>query len=357
MTYYNVHNHGASLQLNGLVKVLEREFKIEAKALQFDRNFDYLDRSLKNKYVLSIKSIGIYFKYLKERGLREFLFNVKKKAIFEKFNKREDLIGDYYFESPQLDGIIIGSDEVFSIEIGLTHALFGHALPSFKVFSYAGCFGTTSINIIKKKHCEALISSGLKSMKGMSMRDQNSIFIAETLTGIKPELVVDPVILYGYENEIRDLQRPNLPKYILIYAYENRFNDPNEIKSVRDYAKKNGLVVVSPGFYHGWADYKINTDPIELLRYFKYAECVITDTFHGCVMSIITGTDMGVVIRDNANKLLNLMAEYELLDRQLDQRMKLDEVFSKKVDWNKTNSQIITRRATSMNYLRNMINN
>ena len=41
ITHYDVHNHGALLQLNGLKQVLN-SLGIEANALQFDKNYDFL---------------------------------------------------------------------------------------------------------------------------------------------------------------------------------------------------------------------------------------------------------------------------------------------------------------------------
>lgn len=272
ITHYDVHNHGAILQMNALIKVLRKIFKAEAYALRFDKNYDFLGRDLKAKYEIGFKSISIYAKYLFERGLNVFLFNIKKKRIFEDFKKRECLVGDYYTESENLDAVIIGSDEVFALHTGLTPALFGHALPSDKIFTYAGCFGPTTIADIKRLHCEAFVKSALSSMKGLAMRDQNSNEIIKELTGRDSKLVVDPVILYGYEEELSELKAPNLPKYLLVYAYENRMNNPKETKKIVEYAHYHGLKVVCPGFYHGWADINVNTDPVELLRYFKYAD-------------------------------------------------------------------------------------
>ena len=62
ITHYDVHNHGALLQLNALIQVLKKEFNAEAKALQYDKNYDFLGVELKAKYVLSFKSIKIYSK-------------------------------------------------------------------------------------------------------------------------------------------------------------------------------------------------------------------------------------------------------------------------------------------------------
>lgn len=355
ITHYAVHNHGASLQLNALKKVLKRDFNVDAQALQFETNYDFADKSVRDKHKISIKSIGFFMNYIKERGIRLFFFNIKKKGLFGRFNQQEKLIGPNCKDSEQLDFVAIGSDEVFSLFAGPTPELFGYNLPAKKVFSYAGCFGPTTIDDVRKVHCEDFVRNGLNSMAGLSMRDQNSIAIVKELTGKDATLVVDPVILYGYIDELAKLTNPNLPKYLLVYAYESRLNDPKEYMAILDYAHKNGLLVVCPGFYHGWADKNINTDPVELLRYFKYAACVVTDTFHGCVMSLITGADMAVIIRDNGNKLLNLMNEYHIEDRRIDQNWDLETIFSKRVDWNDVSSEITKRRADSMDYLKKMI--
>lgn len=352
ITHYDVHNHGALLQLNGLIQVL-KSFGIEAKALQFDKNYDFLGKSLKAKYEISIKSIGIYSKYITERGLHSTLFNYKKSKLLNKFRKDQGLIGPYYTECGELDGIIVGSDEVFALHTGPTPVFFGHALPSNKVFAYGGCFGPTTIEDIDKLHCRAFVASGLNSMCGLGMRDQNSINIAKELTHKQPELVCDPVILYGYKEEIEGRQRPMNEAYMVVYAYDNKFDDQSE--EIRNYARQHNLKIVSPGFIQKWADINVNVDPIDLLNWFKHAECVVTNTFHGCVMSIITGREMAVKIRGNANKLFNLLQEYEIDDRVFGESRDLNNTFAEKIDWNVVNEQIKTRRAISMDYLKRMI--
>lgn len=354
ITHYDVHNHGALLQLNGLKQVL-KEQGIEASALQFDKNYDFFDRSMKSKYEISIKSVGIYMKYLTERGLACFCYNFNKKRTLEAFKQQEHLVGGYYTECGELDGVVVGSDEVFALHTGPTPAFFGHALPSKKVFSYGGCFGPTTIADVDKLHCRPLIASGLTNMIGLGMRDQNSINIAEELTGKKATLVCDPVILYGYEKEIASKTRPMSDKYMIVYAYDQRMNAPEEVADIKAYARNHGLKIVSPGFFHKWVDKNVNCDPIELLNWFQHAECVVTDTFHGCVMSIITGREMAVKLRDNANKLYNLMTEYEITDRKVDDKMDLEGVFGHKVNWEATNKQVKARRAASLAYIKEMI--
>lgn len=355
ITHYDVHNHGAILQMNALIKVLKQQFGIEAQALQFEKNYDFLGRELKAKYEISAKSIGIYFKYLVDRGLSVFLFNIKKKKLFDQFKKKENLIGVYYSESERLDAVIVGSDEVFALHTGPTPVFFGHALPTDKVFSYAGCFGPTKLEDVKRLHCEYFVSSGLSNMVGLGMRDQNSIYITKALTGRDSALVVDPVLLYGYVDEIKNFTDPGLPKYLLVYAYENRMNDLKEIDKIVSYAHRHGLKVVCPGFYHNWADINVNTDPVELLRYFKYANCIVTDTFHGSVMSIISGREIAVKLRDNSNKLLNLLEEYGLADRVIGKDWDLERIFSRKQNNDIVAKEVIRRRKESIKFLKEMI--
>ena len=126
-------------------------------------------------------------------------------------------------------------------------------------------------------------------------------------------------------------------------------------EEIKAYARNHALKIVSPGFYQKWADVNVNVDPVNLLAWFKGAECVVTNTFHGCVMSIITGTDMAVRLRGNANKLLNLMTEYEIVDREFGSDSSLEDVLSRNINWTVVNEQVKIRRAQSMDYLKRMI--
>lgn len=350
ITHYDVHNHGALLQLNALIQVLANK-GIEAYALQFDKNYDFLGVKLKSKYNISIKSIPFYLKYLKEQGLKKTLFNIKKRKILEKFKREQLLIGGYYTDEKDLNAVIIGSDEVFALHTGPTPVFWGYALPSDNVFVYAGCFGPTTIKDITKKHCLSFVKGGLENMKALSVRDKNSYDIIKALTGKNAEMVCDPVLLYGYKKELKQQSKINLKPYLLIYAYDSNMNDATEIQAIRKYAKAHNLQIISAGFYHQWCDKNINVDPIRLLSYFRDAHSVITDTFHGSVMSILTNAEFAVKLRGNGNKLGNLLEEYGLTERIITPDKGLNQLFSAKINWNNVNAELSKRRKDSMDYL------
>ena len=355
ITHYDVHNHGALLQLTALIRVLKAR-GIEAKALQFDKNYDFMGRGLKAKYDISIKSFGIYFKYLKEKGVGCTRYNYNKRRTLNKYKASENLIGSYYSESPLLDGVIVGSDEVFALHTGPTPVFFGHCLPSDNIFAYAGSFGPTTLEDINRLHSGAFVRSGIENMKYVTVRDANSASIVQNLTGNRPQIVVDPVILYGYKDEISKLPTPQYKDYLLVYAYDNRMNSPEEVEAICKYAKSRGLKTLSPGFYHEWCDYNINVDPITLLAYFKNAQEVVTDTFHGSVMSLITGAKFAVKTRDsNHLKLRNLLQEYGLESRIFQKWSDIASTMLPSIDYDRVNKEISIRRDESMKHIDNIV--
>ncbi len=355
ITHYDVHNHGALLQLTALIRVLKSR-GISAKALQFDKNYDFIGHKLKVKYDISIKSLTLYLEYLKEKGLKCTWYNYRKRKSLNTYKHNENIVGDYYSESPWLDGVIVGSDEVFALHTGPTPAFFGHCLPSDNVFAYAASFGPTTIEDIKRLHALEFIKSGIQDMKYVTVRDKNSADIVESLIDKIPPIVVDPVILYGYKEEISNLEAPKIQNFLLVYSYDNRMNSEDEIDKIREYAKKRGLKIVSPGFFHSWCDYNINIEPIQLLTYFKHAKEVITDTFHGSVMSIITGASFIVKTREsNHFKLANLLKEYGLENRIISNWGDLEDTMKHSIDYSKVNIEIEKRRNFSMAQLDKMI--
>lgn len=354
ITHYDVHNHGALLQLTALIRVLKSK-GIEARALQFDKNYDFMGLELKAKYNVSIKSVGIYIDYIRQKGLKCFIYNFKKRKTLEKYKKDNDLIGPFYTICPPLEGVIIGSDEVFALHTGITPVMFGLCCPSENVFAYAASFGPTKMADVSNHHCKEIIACGLEGMLGVSVRDKNSQDLVKELTGINAKLVVDPVILYGFKREIENMPRPIENKYLLVYAYDKRMNDRQEVEKIKAYAKEKGLILISPGFFHSWCDINVNTDPIKLLSYFKNAEAVITDTFHGTVMSLITGVNVSVKLRDNSNKLFNLMLEYGIENKEIKSFDSLRDVVAKEINWSEVNTTLEYNRKDSMTFLNEMI--
>lgn len=353
VTHYNVHNHGALLQLYGLKTILE-QYGHTAAALTFKKNFDFMPADSEKKYNISIKSFVWYLTYIKKYGIKRTYFNFKKKRGLDSF--RNPMIGEYYSRAVDLDATFIGSDEVFSLESGLNPLFFGFGIPCNNIFSYAGCFGPYTYEKIDAKNLCGYVEAGLSLIKQISVRDENSRSIVERLTGKSPLVVCDPVILYGFQEEQNKatVKIPN-QKYLLIYAYDNNMNDDVEVHRIKEYAKSKGLLVASVGFYHKWADKNINANPMELLQYFKNAECVVTDTFHGSVISLITNAQFVAKLRGNGNKLADLLNRFSVSERITEDFSDLENLCNSKIDYITVNGKLEASRKESLRFIENCL--
>ena len=355
LTHYQVHNHGAILQLYGLYHTLEK-LGLSPCVLTYQKNFDFIAPELKNKYTLSVKSIPFYLHYLYKQGFAKTWFNFKKNQTLKRFKKNHFVFAP--LGGTALDYAVVGSDEVFSLEVGLNRMMYGYGVNSQNIFSYAASFGQTNMAEIEQKGCRDVIADGLKHFSHISVRDEASAHTVKELIGKNPAIHFDPVLLYGFEKELQTTP-VRLPKerYLLVYAYDTHLNNQDEITPIRDYARKNGLKIVSPGFYHSWADLNINVNPLELLQFFKQAECVVTDTFHGSVLSILTNRPFAAFVRDmNANKMNFLLKSLHAEQACIDKWQHIAATLSHKWDCPFINDTIQTMRKEAVLYLKEALN-
>ena len=133
ITHYDVHNHGAQLQLYALSAQLKK-YGYDARALTYNKNYDFMELGVENKYNISIRSIPYYLKYLCNKGFSRTFYNFRKKCKLDEFRKKNRLVGEYYSKAKDLDVVVIGSDEIFSIEPGLNPCFCENSSPSLFAF-------------------------------------------------------------------------------------------------------------------------------------------------------------------------------------------------------------------------------
>lgn len=360
ITHYDVHNHGAHLQLYALVQCLKAQ-GYDAKALRFKKNYDFLGGSeAEKKYNISIRSIPTYIKYLFSKGISRTLFNIKKRKTLEIFRSREDLVGEYYSEAKDLDIVVIGSDEIFSVEAGPNPWYYGIGISCKNQISYAASFGPTTLHSIEDHNVGGLIEAGLRNLKSISVRDGNSAMIVEHYIGEKPEVVCDPVLLYGFPEQLglesfRAFQKQHTEKYCIVYSYDSNMNDEQTVKAIKGFARKRGLKIYSIGYYHKWCDKSINLDPLDVFKWFLGAEIVFTDTFHGTVISLETEAQFVVLIRENGNKLAFLLEQYGVTERRVNVFSEIENVVETPIDYKIVGQRIIDIREESIQYLKKAV--
>ena len=348
LSMQEVHNYGSFLQAFALKRTIEGlgDNKVFFIPIEDGQLLPEYKRTLKVKIV---------------KGIERFLhLDIVKRIKFDRQYHRRfanefvpELIGQEQFNGT-FDCAVIGSDEVFHIAQlspwGFTPQLFGDVKNANKVISYAASFGATTLDIINKHGLKDEISKAMTHLSGISVRDRNSYNIASSLVSQKIVINIDPVLLFDYTQYIRE---PKEEDFIVVYTYPNRIKTEAEIKAIKEFAQKHGKKIITIGFYFPWSDKTVVPHPFEVLGYIKKASFVITDTFHGCVMSIINNKQFGTIVRDsNRNKMISLLADYGLEDRLVCDMSKLDEIVQSEIDYNGVNAAIDERRITAKEYLK-----
>lgn len=261
------------------------------------------------------------------------------------------------------DLVVIGSDEVFNCcqpgPFGFSRQLFGDFAPDVtrRAISYAASFGHTTMSDLRHYSIDSEVAESMKTLGAISVRDKNSAEIVKELTGIAPEENLDPVLIYGYKNEIEQARRnlPQEPPYMIVYTYGGRIRDKKEISQIKQFAKRHGLKIYTVFCDYTWADRLIVPDtPLDVLRWFCGAQFIVTDTFHGTIFSIITHSRFATIIRpSNRNKLTSLLSDCGLPERSFDgENSSLDALYDLPVDYSAVEQKLAAHREKANDYLK-----
>ena len=252
------------------------------------------------------------------------------------------------------DTVVIGSDEVFNCAqrtwFGFSPQLFGKGLNADKKITYAASFGATTLDKLQKMSIKEEISELLKQLDCISVRDGNSAEVVKVLTGKDPLRHVDPVLIYDYTQfmplEIRK------DKYMIVYTYPERITNVKEITAIKQFARDKGLKLISIGHYFPWCDEVVVPTPFEVLAYFRDADYIVTDTFHGSIFSIKHNKPFGTIIRTmNNQKLSSLLKQFGLESRIVNDVTCLQSILETPIDYTLVNKQIAEERNQSIKYL------
>lgn len=361
MSMQRVANYGSFLQAYGLKREIERmghtvsfvDYKIEKALVEEEKPSD--GQKLLKKMCRAWKMLTPEYRRYREQQIR---LN-QSFAEFVEAYRREYLpqigVSDRNNYCPELDVLVIGSDEVFNCtqkgkEVGFSRQLFGKDHHAKELVSYAASFGSTTQEMIEHYGIQDEIAGYLRSFNAISVRDANSASIVRNLIGRNPYKHIDPVLLYHFDEV--DGINVDLKGYIVVYAYADRIT-AEEARSIRAFAKKVNKKILSLGFYQPFCDKYIRVSPLEVLAYIQHADYVITDTFHGTVFSIKYQTPFATIVREsNQQKLMDLLATFGMQDRQVKDVSQLEHVLVKPMDEELIRRRIKEEQRLAQQYLK-----
>lgn len=189
------------------------------------------------------------------------------------------------------DCVVVGSDQVwrpiYNAKIEDMYLSYAENNPIRRI-SYAASFGIDSVNEYTSEQLKRC-SSLLKKFDAVSVRESSGVAICKNDFGVDAVHVLDSTLLLTAD-DYRDLasQAETVPSKGKLLAYFLDIAD-DKLKVVDYLAKKYGLTpfFINQNYPEYPLEQRIQIPVEQWIRGFDDADFVVTDSFHGCVFSLI----------------------------------------------------------------------
>lgn len=359
LTYQFAINYGAQLQCYALSHVLE---SMGHKVIVIN----YIPHNIGNHLLNDIRQAA---RQLKQGWGTENLhtaYNILKHAT--KMRKAFGLYQDKYMnigpicsfpqeivtKYPQLDVIVVGSDQVWAPAHHKTGCYFLNYNPPFKGMkvAYAPCCAVNHVEAAyREQTAQCLLDFNHLSVRNIETQD----FVRE-LTGMKVPILADPTFLWDFK-ELQSSSSLTKRRYILTYILGKEINGGHKKAVEKIKEAYPGLPVYSISLtaskphYFSWADKTFwMCDPVEWLNLIQNASYFYTDSFHGVAFAMKYHIPFTAYYseKSRASRFIDLKIRFRLNNIVTH----TDEIQpSSAIDFNRTDVQIEELKRKSIQYL------
>jgi hypothetical protein len=248
-------------------------------------------------------------------------------------------------EKGRFEAVILGSDQVFRPSYFADFAdcfSLGFLPPNCTRIAYAASFGGDRLCRLKNPVDLKAHAANLAKFKAISVRECDGVKLARECFGVDARWVLDPTLLAN--KEIYDKFLSHAPKrkgfaYILDPS-------PRSEAAIELLKKQSGLEIDEVNDRGNRIGIKAWLGAI------ADAEFVLTDSFHGCVFSIIFNKPFFVLVNASrgASRFSSLLGSFGLEDRALQDPK--DARLDATIDWDGVNEALRRKREDSMKFLK-----
>ena len=278
--------------------------------------------------------------------------------------------GSYNYIADCSNNFIVGSDQVwnkdFSVMLGHSGYFQLKFLPDGKnMISYGSSFGQAA-NAVDQRYY-VYYKNLYDRFSHVSLREKNGVMAMQNVFAIKAEYVLDPVFLLTkkeYGELAENAATPENFPYILTYIINP---SPQKMDYLRKLSDKLGMEIINildaepvrteqnmSAFDIGIK--KPTLSPEEFVAYFRDADYVVTDSYHGTCFSVIFEKKFTAFVNRQSDRFETFREFEEIKDRILYEIPEEipSEVLSE-INYTPVNFRLEKMRESSMAYLRNAL--
>ena len=360
-------NYGGILQAFALQKVLKEmghdvtlidrwrgwHFSFWGKCKSYSKRIVerfLLGRNTPIRYDIALQNeINVISKYT-----RPFIDKYIKRIITRDFSE---------IKAKDFDAYIIGSDQIWRAPASrpqLYNAYLNFAKDwNVKRISYAASFGTNEWEYSEEE--TFVCGNLLKKFDAISVREIGGVDLCRQKFNVEAKFVLDPTMLLDKEIYSRLFETAGTPKSegeLFCYILDKDDIKDQIITNIAEITKFRPFYVNSK--------YQDRTAPIEervqppveeWLRGFHDAKFVITDSFHGCVFSIIYNKPFVVYKNHNRGnaRFDSLLKTFNLENRVCKEIVDLHSILNEPINWDIVNQKLTSLKEVSFKFLKSSL--
>lgn len=366
VTIYDNNNYGNRLQNYALQQYLI-SMEMDVQTIKNIPYYDYrygdnvakrrlLKRLILNLPIIKNNTRKKEFLSWKEQLLKPTLYE-KRYQAFEEFECQikyyPELIGYYNMKKldREFDFFIAGSDQIWNPRLlrgtGLDFLTFAK---KDKRIAYAASISLDKVPIEYHKR----FSAYLKGMNAISVREKQAVDILENDFGIECVQVIDPTMLITC-TEWSSIAEKSVIKLPTRYVVCMFLGDKLSINEINKYALENECKVI-------WLNDKEHLEtyeygPIDFLKVISDAQMVFTDSFHGCVFSILFHTSFYAIQRKGEadymfSRIRSLLNMFGLNNRNYSEMSNSELIEIGNSTWNSVDKKLADERNKAKVFLK-----
>lgn len=337
LTYHWEDNYGATMQAYATYKVIQ----------ELGHTPEFID--LRLPYKPTLKSRIVF-------GLKRWRFNRFRKRFFKNLSKKTYWsVDELRKDPPESDCYLVGSDQTWNPQIAKS------LLPAFfldfgdenvRRVTYA-----TSIGLNEWEDSSYIsnseIKKALKRFSRILLREDSGIRIAKESFDVNAIQVIDPVLLFpSYPELTGDI---SYSSEVITYKL---INDDGFYSMAKEIADSMSLPIRSIGSVRTPSGYN-SSYPESVENWIKRiagASLVLTDSFHGTVLSILYHRPFIVYTAKpkRMTRIMSLLTQLGLSDRILTKENTLLDfkyLVSSPIDWQQVDEKLLKLRSRSLELL------